>query len=365
MIENKNVAIVIPNLGQGGVERYAVQLAKGMQENGSNCTIITFENVPVAQQLSGAIKVHHVCCATTGRFQFIKSVIKLRRYLQQNHVDLIISGKEQGNILTYLAQLFKKPSYSWFVTRHVPLEPGQSKGDVRWYTKKLYKYLYYKAKAFIGVTDEIAAQLKVTVPKSKQHNVKAIKNPIIDPDIFTFSERTPNKLNGWPANKRVILGAGRLAEQKGFDLLITAFEKIASTIPDADLVLIGEGEDRESLENLCRTLGVQDRVHFLGYTDNPWYFMRQSSLFVLSSRWEGLSIVLPEAIALGRPVVSFDCPTGPRMLLGDDSPALVAFPDTDALANAMQLQLDSPFCPLVDLSEFHTRQSAKNYLSLL
>jgi glycosyltransferase involved in cell wall biosynthesis len=365
MIEKKNVAIVIPNLGQGGVERYAVQLAKGMQENGSNCTIITFENVPVAQQLSGAIKVQHICFATTGRFQLFKSALKLRRYLQKNHFDLIISGKEQGNILTYLAQLFIKPSYSWFVTRHVPLEPGQSKGDVRWYTKKLYKYLYYKAKAFIGVTDEIAAQLKDTVPPSKQHCVKAIKNPIIDADIFTFSERTPDKLNGWPANKRVVLGAGRLAEQKGFDLLITAFEKVATTLPDVDLVLIGEGEDQGALEALCDTLGVRHRVHFFGYTDNPWYFMRQSSLFVLSSRWEGLSIVLPEAIALGRPVVAFDCPTGPRMLLGDDSPALVPFPDTEALTNTMLLQLNSPFCPLVDLSEFHTSQSAKNYLSLL
>lgn len=365
MIENKNVAIVIPNLGQGGVERYAVQLAKGMQENGSNCTIITFENVPLAQQLSGSIKVRHVCFATTGRFQFIRSALKLRQYLKQNHFDLIISGKEQGNIFTYLARLFKNPSYSWFVTRHVPLEPGQSKGDVRWYTKKLYKYLYYKANAFIGVTDEIAAQLKVTVPKSKQFCVKAIKNPIIDADIFSFSECTPNKLSCWPENKRVVLGAGRLAEQKGFDLLITAFEKIATTLPDVDLVLIGEGEDQDSLEELCRTLGVRHRVHFFGYTDNPWYFMRQSSLFVLSSRWEGLSIVLPEAIALGRPVVAFDCPTGPRMLLGDDSPALVDFPDTDALADTMRLQLNSPFCPLVDLSEFHTSQSARNYLSLL
>jgi hypothetical protein len=113
MIKNINVAIVIPNLGQGGVERYAVQLAKGMQQNGSNCTIFTFENVPLAQQLSGTIKVRHVCCATTGRFQFVKSVLKFRRYLQQNHFDLIISGKEQGNIFTYLAKLIKKPCYSW------------------------------------------------------------------------------------------------------------------------------------------------------------------------------------------------------------------------------------------------------------
>ncbi len=148
-------------------------------------------------------------------------------------------------------------------------------------------------------------------------------------------------------------------------MLIIAFEKIAATLLDVDLVLIGEGEDQESLEELCCTLGVRHRVHFFGYTDNPWYFMCQSSLFVLSSRWEGLSIVLPEAIALGRPVVAFDCPTGPRMLLGDDSPALVAFPNTDALANTMLLQLNAPFCPLVDLSEFHTGQSARNYLNLL
>lgn len=102
------------------------------------------------------------------------------------------------------------------------------------------------------------------------------------------------------------------------------------------LLLLGDGADRASLEQLAHDLGVAAHVRFAGFCSNPFPFMRAARMLVLSSRYEGFGMVLLEAMALGTPVVSTDCPTGPRDLLdGGDSGLLVPPGDIDAMADAI------------------------------
>ena len=108
------------------------------------------------------------------------------------------------------------------------------------------------------------------------------------------------------------------------------------------LLILGEGKEREPLEELIQKLGLEKDVSLPGFVMNPYAYMARSSLFVLSSRWEGLPTVLIEALCCGTPVVSTDCPSGPREILKDGQYGqLVPVGDVDALARAIEATLDS------------------------
>jgi glycosyltransferase involved in cell wall biosynthesis len=117
-------------------------------------------------------------------------------------------------------------------------------------------------------------------------------------------------------NKRII-AAGRLTEQKGFDLLIEAWSKIYDRVMDWELYIYGEGEDREKLQEMIDSYGL-DNVFLAGYSDDLGKEMDKASIFVLSSRYEGFGLVLAEAMAKGIPAISFDCPSGPSEIISHD-----------------------------------------------
>jgi glycosyltransferase involved in cell wall biosynthesis len=140
-----------------------------------------------------------------------------------------------------------------------------------------------------------------------------------------------------PPQQPFILGAGRLVHQKGFDILIRAFSLIAADMPKLRLVIAGEGSDAQQLRQLALTLGLECRVLFLGNVGNLSVLMRNAEVFVLSSRYEGFPNVLLEALASGLPVVSTDCPSGPREILGDgEFGLLVPCENPQALADALR-----------------------------
>lgn len=116
---------------------------------------------------------------------------------------------------------------------------------------------------------------------------------------------------------RSVLALGRLTRQKGFDYLLDAWAVVIRRVPDAHLTLVGEGEDKATLRARARRLGLGERVTFSPFVDDVAQLYRAASLFVLSSRFEGLPMVLLEAQTHGLPIVAFDCPYGPREIITD------------------------------------------------
>ncbi len=178
---------------------------------------------------------------------------------------------------------------------------------------------------FIVLTEEDKASW------TELSNVEVIPDPL----AFDITEVSPLKA------KRVI-AVGRYVYQKGFDLLLQAWAKIEKLFPDWELAIYGMG-DRSSYENLAQQLGINmNRCHLNGSTQNIRKEYLESSLFVFSSRFEGFGMVLIEAMACGLPVVSFDCPCGPKDIVShDEDGLLVPSGDIDKLANAMSQLMDS------------------------
>lgn len=117
-------------------------------------------------------------------------------------------------------------------------------------------------------------------------------------------------------SRPVIISSGRLSKQKGHWHLLTAFTRVKSSHPDAELVLLGDGELKNELQQLCQSLGVESSVHFFGNVSNPHRFVARSAVFVFPSIWESFGNSLLEAMAVGTPVISSSCRSGPGEIIG-------------------------------------------------
>jgi glycosyltransferase involved in cell wall biosynthesis len=130
-------------------------------------------------------------------------------------------------------------------------------------------------------------------------------------------------------------------------------------------MILGEGEERPKLEALVRELRLEEDVALPGFVENPYKYMKRAAVFVLSSRWEGLPTVLVEALALGIPVVSTDCPSGPREVLEPHEELLVPVGDANALARTTLRVLENPPQLHIDVSPYTLLQALALYIKVL
>ncbi len=198
---------------------------------------------------------------------------------------------------------------------------------------RIARVAYRYAAGVITVSDGAAAAVETSLG-IRRSRVQVIYNPVITGEIFSQAETAVDHPWFRYGQPPVIVGIGRLTEQKQFATLISSFSRLRARCP-ARLMILGEGEQRCALEALVRKLGLSEDVALPGFVANPYPYLRRAAVFVLSSAWEGLPTVLIEALALGTPIVSTNCASGPAEILGNGRlGALVPVGDIDAMAEA-------------------------------
>lgn len=242
----------------------------------------------------------------------------------------------------------------------------------------LISYFYRWADAIAAVSDGVADDLASTTGLPRD-SITTTYNPVVTPDIAKRASEAVDHPwldqglgagNGEGVRENtvpVILAAGKLREQKGFDTLIAAFGMLRKH-REARLLILGSGELQAQLEEQARDAGVDRDVEFRGFVKNPFSYMAAASLFVLSSRWEGLPGVLIQAMACGCPVVSTDCNSGPNEILAGEIGLLVPVDDPAAMAEAMLQALAAPRNSkrLIERAEhFSVERSTALYADLL
>jgi len=203
--------------------------------------------------------------------------------------------------------------------------------------------------------------------------VHVIYNPSFNPRILNWAkEPVEHRWLATDAELPVVVSVGRLSHQKDFGTLIRAFAIVRERIASR-LLIVGDGELRAETEQLIRQLGLDESVDIVGFVDNPFKYMARAAVYAMSPRYEGLGNVFIEAQVCGLPIVSTDCPGGPReILLGGDAGALVPVGDSAAMAEAITRYLESPELVAQHvangkeaLSRFQSDLVADQYLALL
>ncbi|WP_300727639.1 glycosyltransferase [uncultured Bacteroides sp.] len=212
----------------------------------------------------------------------------------------------------------------------------------RWTNKKgVYKnpseeIESYKAfNQLIAVSKTVCENMKKLLGVS---NILPIYNPIDSTQIINLSQQ-PTNIS--PKKDLInIVSVGRLVHQKGYDRLISVIKRLVDNQYKCNLYLIGEGEEKSKLQQLTKSFGMEQSVFFLGYQQNPYNIMEKMDLFVCSSRSEGFSLVIAEAMILGLPIVSTTC-SGPNELLDNNKYGILTENSENGLYDGIKSMLDS------------------------
>jgi glycosyltransferase involved in cell wall biosynthesis len=357
------IALFLPTLVGGGAERVAVNLAQGMVERGLPVDVVAAAAAgPLVGQVPARARLVDLKVP-----RVIQSVLPLAGYIRRERPRVVISSMGHANVVALWAARLAPGATPVVVTVHNTISQSTPKaGPAAKLWPRLFRTFYPWASAVVAVSRGAADDLARTTGL-RRDRVQVVYNPVITPAMLAQARRAPD--HPWYANGQppVILGVGRLTPQKDFPSLIRAFAEIRRARP-VRLMILGEGEERPALEALARELGVSEHVALPGFRPDAIACMASAALFVLSSRWEGLPTVLIEALAVGTPVVSTDCPSGPREILQDGGlGALVPVGDVPALAGAMGAALDRPrgAVPAEALTPFTRDAAVDNYLRLI
>lgn len=329
------ITLIIPALTSGGAERVLVLLAQGFLQRRHTVSVITlsskdtdFYSLPPAIERVALNVRQKSLNLLHGVWNTIVRFIRLRQAVKETQPDTVISFMAPMNIFTSLALFQTK--YPKIGTEHC--SPKIIPCEQRW--EMLRHFAYLNLNKVVSVSQDVNKDLN-WLPEAKK---TVIYNPFITiPDMADQLRLAP----GVDPNKKWITSMGRLTYQKGFDLLLTAFQAVANQYPDWQLLILGEGELKHDLENLRDQLRLSEQVVFTGAINPPFPILQNSDLFVMSSRFEGFPMAHGEALACGLPVIATDC-FGVRELIRDGIDGiLVPNEDVTALAAAMSRLMSS------------------------
>jgi len=335
----RKVAIFLPSLRGGGAERVMVNLARGFAERGLQVDLVLAKaEGPYLSQVPQSVRV-----VDLKSKRVLYSLPGLVRYLRMERPKALLSAMDHANVVALWAKKLARVPTRVVVSVHSTTSIATKRAkNMRGRMMPLFIRKFYPwANAVVAVSKGVAEDLlKIAgLPKEK---IRVIYNPVITPELFAKAEEPVGHPWFRPGEPPVILGIGRLTEAKDFPTLIRAFALVRKQRP-ARLMILGEGEERPKLEALVRELGLEKDVALPGFVDNPYKYMKRAAVFVLSSRWEGLPTVLIEALALGTPVVSTDCESGPAEILdGGKYGKLVPVADIEGLAKAIDEAITKP-----------------------
>ena len=329
-----NLLVFISSLSCGGAERVTANLISHWASKGWRITLVTlstaegdFYPVPSSVQRIGLSLLHESPNIFFGLINTIRRVLALRRVLYHVKPDIAISMMDKNNILMALASIGLKHSRFIGSERiHPPQYP------MAHYWEWLRRYTYSRLDAVVALTSESAKWLQ---QHTLARNVLVIPNAAPYP-LPSSVPHVPTPAQEQMPVARRLLAVGRLVYQKGFDLLIAAFQTLAPYFPDWHLYIVGDGPLRGMLAQQIEKAGLQGRVILVGKVGNLGDWYEAADLYVMSSRFEGFPNTLVEAMAYGVPAISFDCDTGPCDIIRHEVDGLLVSPgDVAALSQAL------------------------------
>jgi glycosyltransferase involved in cell wall biosynthesis len=329
------ILVVESALRENGATRVVLDLAKRWNASGSPTSMFVLQRVTDITELRPAVPVRYGQ-PNAGRLRWSAPLVLARLLRAARPADVVVSVSALGPAViagAVVARLLRRP----FV---VIVHAGVQASVDAWVPSRLRRRTYAanrQADAVVCVSRGLVdSAIAAGIPPER---ITVILNGI---DVNAIRARAHAPADA-PLPRPLVVGVGRLTAQKGFDLLIQAHARVVRSGLDHHLMLVGEGPGRQDLEDLAERLDVASSVSFPGFLANPHAIVGRADLFCLSSRFEGFSLALLEALALNRPIVATNCVSGPAELLaGGRFGDLVEVGSVDALSDAIAAHLRAP-----------------------
>lgn len=314
-VRRSRLLLLIPHLGGGGAEQVIRLLAKGL-----SCEKYEIHLAVISQP--GAMPsdlppwvVVHVLGARRVRL----AAFELLRLVRRLRPAVILSGTAHLSFLVLLLRPFLPKGTRVLVRQNATLSSALASGALPAYTRLLYRFLYHHADRVICQSSAMAGDLAQATGVGSER-IAVLPNPV-DTRAIRIASAGPAR---WTGPGPHLLAVGRLSQEKGFDLLLSAFSVVRYQFPNADLVIAGAGPEESTLKARCSTLGIDRAVYFPGYVDSPYVFFPGATLFVLPSRHEGMPNALLEAAEAGLPIVATPASGGVADFLSERAQAWLA-----------------------------------------
>ena len=362
-----DVVVYVRALHNGGTDQVMLNLVEEFLAGGRSVALaVDFDNIYSPYRSRFPEQVRYVVLGARSPWA---RLTKLYHFLKQERPKSLLCAGFFPNVFAIIARRLSGVDMRLVVTEHnTPTinrqlaSPWQAR---RWFL--LFARLFYPhADAVVAVSNGTAGDLADAIG-IERGRVRCIYNPIVNGGLFEQSQQAVDDPWFTDSNVPVVIGLGRLEPEKNFALLLRAFALVQEEMA-CRLVIFGDGSEREMLEELVASLDLSDCVQLRHFVPNPHAYTAKAALLAASSICEGLSNVLVEAIALGTPVVSTDCPFGPTEVLNaGEYGTLVPVGDARRLADAMlaSLRQRPEPAPKSWLEQFTTKRSAERYLELL
>lgn len=315
------IVFVLPDMPGGGSERVVAMLANEYVKLGYQVAILLFAGNQTAYALDKRVEVVIAGAESSGNIVIrLQRLINMRRYYKKNKNCYIFSFCVMGTVFSVLSV--------WGIPHRLLVSERNDPTRIK--HQKLRNWAYRKAEKLVFQTED----MKKCFPYDIQKKSVVIPNPV--------STEMPKPYTG--IRKKWIVSAARLKPQKNHKLLIDAFAEFVKQYPDYELHIFGVGELEEELKAQVKSLELNDKVIFHGFSSDVKEEIRDSAMFVLSSNYEGISNSMIEALAMGVPVISTDCPVGGSAAYIENGVSGILTPvgDKEALAEAMEKVAGDP-----------------------
>lgn len=359
-----DLAVFAATSGHSGVDRIVANLLPEFARAGLRVDLLQVRgHGPHVNSLPEGVRR-----VDLGSQHVATSLWPLYKYLRRHRPRVLLSDKDRANRTALRARMLARVPTRCFVRLGTTVSVNlEAKGWLEAWLQRRSIMRYGQADGVI-VPSQGAANDLMQLSGLPREATKVLPNPIVTPGLDELA-RAPSP-HAWleDPDVPVILGVGSLTPRKDYATLVRAFALIRRKHP-CRLIILGEGKEESRLRELAAELGVGEDVLLPGFTPNPYAWMARAAVFAHSSRWEGLGIVLVEALALGIPVVSTDCPSGPGEVLERGRHGrLVPVADPHALSDAIDTTLANPPCPQTiraAASPFRADTAARRYLHVL
>jgi glycosyltransferase involved in cell wall biosynthesis len=318
----KKICFLIGNLSHsGGTERVTTLIANALTEKNYQISILSLAGGKQSFfELEPDIKTYSLYPEKISfKKNFLGAVWRIRQFVTQHQIDTLV-------VVDSISCVFTVPALCGLKVKHICWEHFNFNVNLG------VKYRDIGRKWAAKYCDYVVTLTKRDKELWEQgiKNIKAKIIPIANPSPFEVQENIPS------LDYKTILCVGRLTYQKGFDLLITAWARVARQVPDWKIVIVGSGEDEQMLKQMAIDYKVDQSIDFVGQQKNMDQFYRKASFFFMSSRFEGLPMVLLEAQSYGLPIVAFDCDTGPAEIIDHNINGLLVEPgNINGLINSL------------------------------